>query len=775
MKNSFTWITNGKSTPFYARKSFFLRKEVRAAAALVCGLGQFVFSLNGEKVGDHELDPGWTDYRKWIEYVRFDIKELLQQGQNTVGFEVGNGWYIMGGDHYSFHFPPFMPPNPNPYRPFGPYLVLSFRIEIEYTDGTSEIITPLAENDEAGQETDVRVTDHEVTASNVYGSETIDARRRQSGFSSNNFDDSSWTPAELVPDQDTPKGSMTQQFQPPVKVIRSCSGQYLHTVHRRAVYDFSQNMSFMPELTVAGEAGDIIRIYPAEKLTEDGDVDQMAKGWLPIDNCITLILGEDGTSVFRQKFTYTAGRYLGIEWVSRENARGAEDPLSAPADEKPEKHIIAVQADAITSAWNKSGTWTSDDSRYNAIYSLVEKAVEANMLSVHTDCPTIERFAWQEPNHLMAPAIMFMKDGSRLWKKFFRDMREAQHTCEDRFRDLEGNSFCPGDGLIPSQAPCYIPNALPVPGMGSFYDIIPWGSSIILGVRWHYLFYGDKTVIEENYDAGLRYLEHLKTKITPEGFISHGLGDWGNPDGEMARENIETAFLHADAKTLAEFAGILGRTADQQELLSFAESVRSIYNDRLLVKDKNGRWCYRSWEKRDSGIVMTQAVEAIPLYFEIVPPEKKNDVISAFLDTLEEKQAFASGEVGLPYIIQTASECGMNELIARFITRTSHPSYYAFVLDGETTLGEYWESNPRSHCHDMMGHIIEWYYNGMAGLKILEPGFRKIRISPWLPEGMHELHMTYRSPFGLITIDAENTKGRLVYRYQVPQGITVVE
>ena len=80
--------------------------------------------------------------------------------------------------------------------------------------------------------------------------------------------------------------------------------------------------------------------------------------------------------------------------------------------------------------------------------------------------------------------------------------------------------------------------------MGSFYDIIGWGSTCILGTYWHYMFYGDKKIIEDNYDADMRYLEHLKTKVTEEGFINHGLGDWGNPKNELARENIETAFLY---------------------------------------------------------------------------------------------------------------------------------------------------------------------------------------------------------------------------------------
>lgn len=117
----------------------------------------------------------------------------------------------------------------------------------------------------------------------------------------------------------------------------------------------------------------------------------------------------------------------------------------------------------------------------------------------------------------------------------------------------------------------------------------------------------------------------------------------------------------------------------------------------------------------------------------------------------------------------------MNDLIARFVTRETHPSYYAFVLDGETTLGEYWESNPRSHCHDMMGHIIEWYYNGMAGIQPLAPGFARVRVSPWMPEGMNELRCTYETPRGVIRVAGSRIDGVPKYQITIPNGIECVE
>lgn len=745
MRDDVKWITNGKKTPFYARKKLDISKKIQAAEASVCGLGQFHFYVNGKKAGDHELDPGWTDYRKAVQYVKFDITDDLKEGTNVLGAEVGNGWFLKTDEHYTFRLPEFMGPNPNPYRPFGESLILAVQVWIRYQDGSEQWII----SDEG-----FRTADHPVVMSNVYGSETIDAGLIQKGWAAAEFDDSAWEKAVVL--ENVQLGVFVEQKQPPVKVIHTYEGRFLHERETdsgiRKIYDFGQNMSGILEFSAKGKKGSQIKIYPAEKLLENGDVDQEAKDWTLIDTCITCILGKDDEwETFRMKFTYAAGRFAAVEIPS---AAGAE--IS----------IRGLKADAISSAWKTDGSFSCDDQRYVQIYSLVEKAVEANMVSVHTDCPTIERFAWQEPNHLMAPSIMYMKDGKKLWEKFLFDMRLGQHSAEDFFYDYDGKRFCPGEGLVPAQCPCYIPNVFPVPGMGSFYDIISWGSACILGAYWHYQFYGDQKVIKDNYQTGIAYLNYLKTKINEDGFINHGLGDWGNPRQELVRENIETAMLYADAVTLAGFAEILNRQQDKRKLEEFAETVRKNYNDKLLVRHpEKGYWCYRAWDHPDE-VFMTQAAQALPLYWGMVPDDRTEDVVRGFRDTLEQEGAFISGEIGFPYIIQCAARYGMNHLISRFILRPEHPSYYAFVLDGETTLGEYWEKNPRSHCHDMMGHIVEWYYNGIAGIRPLEPGFKKIRICPYLPETMTEFMCSYASASGMIKVHVRELSEEIVLKVE---------
>ena len=742
------WITGRTAKPFYARKELTLSAKAEKAKLAICGLGQFNLYVNGKKVGDHVLDPAWSDYRKQIYYLEFEVADYLTAGKNVIAVEVGNGWFIMekGDGNYTFHFPDFMPPNPNPYVPFGKYLILSASLTAELEDGS---VINMKTDDTWS------VAEHMIRTSNVFGSEMADGRKRIADWKEIVCEKSGWSPAAVLKEQEIPRAPLALQTMPAVKVLREYEAELLHTVNGRDIYDFSQNVAGMLEFDVIGKRGDVIRVYPAEKLREDGDVDQIAKNWMDINVCETYMIGEDDVwEHFEMTFTYFGGRFIAVEGCDAASIKN-------------------IRLKAVSSAGERAGSFWCDDERLMKIYGLVEKAAEANMVSVHTDCPTIERFAWQEENHLMAPSLMYMKAVKPHWEKFLTDTRLSQHTKEDWFYDLDGNRFYPGEGLIPAQAPCYIPNVLPVPGMGSFYDIIAWGSTIILGTKWHYQFYGDRQIIEDNYEAGKKYLEHLKSRVTEEGFINHGLGDWGNPDGMFARENIETAFLYADAVTLKEFAEILGKEEEAAEFLAYAESVQANYNDRLLVLDeRTGKYCYRVWDQKDD-LVMTPAAQALPLFWGMVPEDKKQDVADSLRQTVEDGGSFRAGEVGQPYIIQALSEYGMDDLICSVILAREHPSYYAFVLAGETTLGEYWEENPRSHCHDMMGHIAEWYYNGIAGIRPLEPGFKKVLIRPYLPESCTEVKCTYQSVSGQIEVHLTREDGNVHVEVSADPGIRV--
>ena len=291
------WITNGTDRPFYARKIIKLTEIPTTAMTRICGLGQFNLYVNGKKVGDHVLDPVWSDYRKAVYYVTFDLAPYLQTGENEILADVGNGWYITdeeGG--YFFHFPPFMPPNPNPYKPFGRELVLALDSILRFEDGSSMAVTT---------DVDWQVAEHPVLHSNCYGSEIVDGAKKIPR---------KWQRAIISKDSPILSSRLREQTMSPVKVIHTYEGKYLHTVNGRAIYDFGQNTSGMLKFTVRGIAGQAVHAWPAEKLGADGDVDQIAKNWMPIDVCETYLPAESGVfEDFATTFTYVAGRYVAID------------------------------------------------------------------------------------------------------------------------------------------------------------------------------------------------------------------------------------------------------------------------------------------------------------------------------------------------------------------------------------------------------------------------------------------------------------------------------
>jgi len=727
------WITDGSGSPFYVRKKFTLKSHVKKAEAYVAGLGQFNLYVNGEAASDHRLDSAWTNYRETVYYITFKLTDKLHKGDNVLAAEVGNGWYLMDTSiGYSFHFPAFMPESPNPYVPFGKQLIFGACIYVEYEDGTEEMIYA-----DEGSFT----APHPVLHTNVFGSEVMDGGMKIEGWNSEEYtQDSCWTEAVLVEENEEPAGKLKNQWIPSIRVTNVYPGKLIGKVNGRLIYDFGRNMSGILKAKVRGEIGKKVVFRPAEKLNADGDVDQMAKGWMMIDVVEEYWFGKNREfEDFSMTFTYFGGRYVSVEGVSEED-------------------ICDVTAEAISSAFEDSGKFECDDERYMQIYKMIRNSIEANMMSVHTDCPTIERFAWQEENVMMAQSLMYMKNVERHYRKFLSDARDAQHKATDFFLDYEGGKYYPGYGLIPSQAPCYIPNPIPVPGMGSFYDIIPWGSSIIIGTYWDYMFYGNKEIIEENYGHAKRYLNHLESKINGDGFIAHGLGDWGNPKPEnLARENIETAFLYADYRLMMIMAREIGRTTDMYRFMARAEMIKDHYNRVLLKKDPaTGRYGYTTFDVLKPGednFHTTQAALALPLYLNMVPDEYLEDVIETFKQKMIDDGGFITGEVGQSYIIRMMSRLHMNDLICKYILKEEHPSYYAFIKAGETSLGEYWENNPRSHNHDMLGHIIEWYYAGLAGIRPLSPGFKKIEICPYLPDSMNHLKASYKCPYGTITVE----------------------
>jgi len=235
------------------RKSFLVSKKIKQATAFVCGLGQFEMSINGKKVGDHFLDPGWTKFDKLALYVGFDIKDHLKNGNNAIGVMLGNGFFYIPGERYR-----------KMTGAYG-YPKMITRILIEYNDGSTENIV----SDESW-----KTAPSPITYSSIYGGENYDATLEQEGWDAPGFNDAGWKNVVL-----TMPHALVSQTAEPVKVMQQFEPVSVKEIKNNTrVYDMGQNMSGIPKISVAGNAGDTIRITPAELVKEDGTANQRATG-----------------------------------------------------------------------------------------------------------------------------------------------------------------------------------------------------------------------------------------------------------------------------------------------------------------------------------------------------------------------------------------------------------------------------------------------------------------------------------------------------------------
>lgn len=699
------WITNRSKKPFDARKTLLLDHAPREAVICICVPGQFELKINGSPIENYAYLGSQTDFHKHIHYYTVDITQYLYPGSNEIYVQAANGWYIGDTDGERHFYTMGMG-----YEPFGEYLTFSAQI---LTDGRMTITDSSWE-----------ISASQVTLANIYGSEDIDHTVE--------YD---WNSAVELEDH-LPQGTLIPMTYPPV--IRKQIYSPVHVDRERMIFDFGQNMTSQFKIRLHGQPGQKISLIPAEKLDSSGNIEQT------VNTYSILTPGSTESEEFEQKFSLCGARWYQIT--------GADY-----------KQIESFTLSFVTSGAQDCGSFACSDNTYNSIYDLILKAMESNLNHSHTDCPTIEKLGWLEPNHLMARAVMYNKTVDTLWSKIAMDMRDAQYRAGEK--DIDQGSFphVYSEGLIPSIAPRYARFLKDWNHSGSFWDIIPWGSSIILAALEQYRFYGNKQVLEDNYEAARSYVSYLTNqyndyneiyhKTGEDKFICCGLGDWGTSQNKgECRENIETAFYFHNLMCMAEISNILHR---EDEFSAQARKVKSDYNSSLLRKNPaTGLYCYFAYDK--PGFEVTQANQAIPLHFGLVPEEYALDVQKSLIKVCEGEH-IRTGEIGLPYVIRELSAAGRNDIIHSMILQKEHPSYARFIEMGETTLPEFWRDDARSRNHDMLGHIMEWFYTDVLGITSTD-GFRTIAVCPKCRSFIKSAKGSYDSIRGKITVEYDEDK-----------------
>ena len=705
--------TSGNDVLPLLRREFVLSKPVSSATAFITGLGQFDFHLNGEKVGDHFLDPGWTRYDTSALYVAFDITTMLKPGKNAVGVMLGNGFYFIPGERYHKLKQAFGHPK------------MICKIVIKYTDGTEESII---------SDSNWKTTPGPVTFSSIYGGEDYNATQEKAGWDTAGYNDGSWTAAIVTGGP----AELRAQNEAPLKIFEqfSCK-KIMHPKPGVWVYDMGQNASAIPFIAVSGEKGAVIKITPAELLDDNGLADQAAIG-TPVFFKYTLKGGE--TESWQPRFMYYGFRYLQVEGGTPVNQY---NPEQLPV-------IKEVKSLHTRNAAESAGTFSCSSALFNQTFKLIDWAVQSNIASIFTDCPHREKLGWLEEAHLTGSAIRYNYDIAALLRKVIADMRESQTTA----------------GLVPDIAPEYARFD------GGFRDSPEWGSSAILLPFYLYQWYGDEQALSDSYEMMRRYVAYLDSKSRGD-ILYFGLGDWydiGPKDpgpSQLTPPGITaTAIYYHDLCILAGVAHILHKTADERRYKLLGNRVKQAYN--------------KAFFNRESGQYGTgsQTANAISVFMGLVDPAYKTEVVNHIIQDIQaHNNSITAGDIGFRYLLKVLDDAGRSDIIFDMNSRTDVPGYGFQLAKGATALTESWQGNRiSSNNHLMLGHLMEWFYSGLAGIRYDESAiaFRKISIRPEVVGNITATKASYLSPYGMIKNEWHRSAHIFTMKTEIPANTTAV-
>ncbi len=712
-----TWIASPvsdltkESLPLF-RREFLIQKTVAEAIAYISGLGQYELHINGAKIGDDVLTPGWTDYRKTVFYNSYDVTRDLRRGLNAIGIMLGNGMYNVERTpgRYTKFAGSFGPPK------------LICQVHIRFTDGSSFLVV---------SDSSWHVHGGPITFSSPYGGEDYDARLDPRGWDIPGFDDRQW-PAAL--ETDGPGGRLLSQESPPTKV------EHIYQTERVTqpksgvhVYDLGQNFAGWPELDVRGAAGSTVKLIPGELLDSSGLVSQRGSGG---PQWFSYTLKGGGIEIWHPRFSYYGFRYVQVE-------------LQAPPNAAPPE-VLAIKGQFIHASAPKVGHFRCSDELFNRIHSLIDAAIENNMQSVLTDCPHREKLGWLEETHLLGSSVMYNYDLSRLYEKISGDMRDAQAA----------------NGFVPDIAPEYVVFA------GGFRDSPEWGSAIILDPWIAYQHYGDLRNLSEHYGEMKRYATYLSSKATGN-LISYGLGDWydvgpGEPGvAKLTSLGVTgTAIYYQDLLTLERVARLLGKQEDEIRFEQLVKSVRSSFNSQLYNRTTHG---YDRGSQTD--YAMPLALGIVPDGDRTAVLEKLVSDIRAHQNHVTAGDIGFHYVVSA--LIQQNRSDVLFDMLSR---TDSQSYGYQLRMGATALTEAWDANPRYSQDHFMLGHAEEWFYRTLGGIDfdLSRPDAERIVIRPSLVGDITEAEASYQSKIGTIACSWKRERGNVYLQITIPPNATAL-
>ena len=387
--------------------------------------------------------------------------------------------------------------------------------------------------------------------------------------------------------------------------------------------------------------------------------------------------------------------------------------------------VVELRSQFVHSSAATVGSFSCSKGLVNRIHDLINAAIKSNLQSVLTDCPHREKLGWLEQAHLLAGCVTYNYDVGTFYAKIANDMSEAQLA----------------NGMVPDIAPEYTVFS------GGFRDSPEWGSAYVIAPWKVYQMYGDRTLLARHYEGMKRYVEYLTSTAT-DNIVSHGLGDWcdvgpGAPgESKLTSKGLTaTAVYYQDLVVLQEAAALLGRRNEAGQFEERARVVREALNRRFFNVEKN------QYDRN------SQTANAMGLALGIVPEDRRAAVLEGLVGQIRGGgNRVTAGDVGFNYLVRALSDGGYGNVLYDMLIQEDGPGYAFQLKKGATSLIETWDASPRqSQNHCMLGHVEEWLYTGLLGIRAGAPGFRQIVIRPQMVGDLTWAKGHYDSMYGRIS------------------------
>jgi alpha-L-rhamnosidase len=681
----------GQPSP-YLRKSFRVDRKIRSATAYISALGMYEAWLNGKRIGDACLTPGWTAYRTRVQYQSYDVTSLLAPGDNAVGAILGNGWYrgfigFSGQNNF-----------------YGKEAGLLLRLDIEYTDGTSAQV--LSDGSWTSADGSIR-------NSEIYNGETVDARLEPKGWCTPAFDASAWKPVSLLKG---PFPALVSTWNEPVKKHETFKPLKIITTPKgEKVIDFGQNLVGWVRLTVRGNRNDTIRISHAEVLDKAGNF--YTDNLRAAKQQNHFVLAGGGAETFEPHFTFQGFRFIRIEGYRGELR--AED----------------FEAVALYSDMRPTGSFQSSHPLINQLQHNIQWGQRGNFLDVPTDCPQRdERLGWTGDAQAFARTATFNFQVNAFFSKWLRDLEADQLP----------------DGAVPH----VIPNVLgdkssAACGWADAATIIPWTMYIAYGDRrileqqytsmkaW--VGYMEKQARNDLWNTGFHFGDWLFYTMCDDNSGRAAVSD---------KYLLAQAFYCHSVTLLLKTAKVLGRTEDIAYYEALRKRVVDAFNREYV--SPNGR------VSSNTQTVYTLALhfDLLPENLRQQAADRlaeniqsyNNHITTGFLGTpyiCHVLSRFGHADVAFKLLMQETYPSWLYPV--KMGATTIWERWNGIRPDGSFEV-----PSMNSFNHYAYGAIGDWMYRTLAGLDTDEsaPGYKRLIVKPHVGGGLTHAEASLETNYG---------------------------